>query len=1187
MRKYFLQIAFLLSSWSPLLGQCLDVNISTTEESCAFSCDGMAALGVSGGSGGPYSYQWWPNTDTTAMVFNLCQGTYLCTISDNNGCDTIVEIPINGPNPLWTTALAFNDDCGDCNGVIEVIASGGTPPYTYEWNGSWGNGNNVFFDVCPGVYDIIITDANGCVEVTTVFLDPDNNPLSIDANVTDTDCNQSNGAIDLEVIFGDPSSLLYSWTGPSGFSSNQEDISGLSPGDYTVFVTTASGCSGENTFTVEETNSFLAFADIQITDATTCGVCDGQAVVNSVTGGTPPYQYDWYDSDDQLVASEDNFTGCPGEYRLVITDQVGCESEQVVIIGPFIQIDAGSMASDCNEQTGSAFASVAGAADPLFVWNTGDTGTVIDGLLPDWYSVTVTDQSNGCFDHVNVYVPYDPSCRATISGYVYRDSVGDCMPGNGAPVHFALLELSTGDRVYADQDGYYEFEVDSLGDYTVEIISTFLNGPVLCDNILSVNVANFDVNYGDNNFYAEPNDYDDLIINIWSGVARPGFDQRVTVRIVNSGNHINDALVTLAHDSIQMYSYSAPSWSSPPLPQADYDPATNTIQWFFTDLAVNDVIYFYVYLKTPVGTPIGTVVAQSASIGPTDDDNNLTNNQSKTTRPVTNAYDPNDKRFQDIPMDEDGIGYSSEDWVSYRIRFQNTGNDTAFTVVIRDTLSDYFDLNTLQPEAGTHSFRADIVDGNILEFWFENIYLPDSSVNFDGSQGAVDFRVKLNPGIPYGTAIPNHAGIYFDFNKPVITNTATIITKDPNPSILGTVLTENGNPVPSDAQILLSGGADVQQFVQTDGAFELANLQPCEDYAVSVYQNSNAQDGVTTFDLSLIQRHILNIDPLTSPYKIIAADANNSGHVTVADVVEIRKLILNITDEYPNNTSWRFVPVDSSIVIQQPSSTIMPFSEVVNINNLIKDTEASFIGIKIGDVSDSFLWEGSTDERNQEQGLNFYTKNITFEAGEIVRIPIFVKDYEEMAACQFTLSFNSEILSYVGMAATSNSFIGNDAVGTQAVKQGLITFGWFHEQVTNWPDGEPLFYLTFEARGKGELVSILSMYDNPTNALAFKEDGFILIPELDIHLSNTFKLMSISPNPFNEETIVRYFTSKPGEINWRVVGAGGKVYVSEEATNREGPQQIRIDRQALGGPGVYWLIIESDEGRIVERIILL
>ena len=136
---------------------------------------------------------------------------------------------------------------------------------------------------------------------------------------------------------------------------------------------------------------------------------------------------------------------------------------------------------------------------------------------------------------------------------------------------------------------------------------------------------------------------------------------------------------------------------------------------------------------------------------------------------VIGSYDPNDK--QGFPR-----GYGDEHYIyqnvdlQYLIRFQNTGTDTAFTVKIKDEISEFLDLNTFRPGASSHDYVIDIVDREIV-FTFNNIMLPDSFVNEPASNGWLEFEISQNVDLPLETVIENTAGIYFDFNDPVITNT--------------------------------------------------------------------------------------------------------------------------------------------------------------------------------------------------------------------------------------------------------------------------------------------------------------------------------------------------------------------------------------------------------------------------------
>lgn len=134
------------------------------------------------------------------------------------------------------------------------------------------------------------------------------------------------------------------------------------------------------------------------------------------------------------------------------------------------------------------------------------------------------------------------------------------------------------------------------------------------------------------------------------------------------------------------------------------------------------------------------------------------------------SYDPNDKNAIPVGVGEEHFIERNVD-LDYKIRFQNTGTDTAFTVLIRDTLSTWLDPVSVRPGVASHAYTFELIEGNVLEFRFDNIMLPDSNVNEVASHGYVKFKIAQQVDNPLGTVIENSAAIYFDFNEPVITNT--------------------------------------------------------------------------------------------------------------------------------------------------------------------------------------------------------------------------------------------------------------------------------------------------------------------------------------------------------------------------------------------------------------------------------
>ncbi|MFZ1397652.1 MAG: T9SS type A sorting domain-containing protein, partial [Candidatus Promineifilaceae bacterium] len=178
------------------------------------------------------------------------------------------------------------------------------------------------------------------------------------------------------------------------------------------------------------------------------------------------------------------------------------------------------------------------------------------------------------------------------------------------------------------------------------------------------------------------------------------------------------------------------------------------------------------------GTPLGTPLSSTLSVQNSLTESSLANNTWTTNSIVVGSYDPNDK----IATTSSGLSteyfyIDGDEWIDYTIRFQNTGTDTAFTVVVTDTLSPVLDMASFQQGVASHSFVVSFRAGRVVEWRFENILLPDSNVNETSSHGLVNFRVKPQLPLFPGTTIENTANIYFDFNDPVITEPSVLVAE--------------------------------------------------------------------------------------------------------------------------------------------------------------------------------------------------------------------------------------------------------------------------------------------------------------------------------------------------------------------------------------------------------------------------
>ncbi len=173
----------------------------------------------------------------------------------------------------------------------------------------------------------------------------------------------------------------------------------------------------------------------------------------------------------------------------------------------------------------------------------------------------------------------------------------------------------------------------------------------------------------------------------------------------------------------------------------------------------------------------------------------------------------------------------------------------------------------------------------------------------------------------------------------------------PGVSIHGHIETSSGEPM-EGVLVSLTGSVTMDQLTDSLGNYRFDNISPGADIVITPYWDVDYLNGVSTFDLVLIAKHILGIQLLDDPYKMIAADVNNSASISTMDLIQLRKAILGIYTEFPSNTSWRFV--DANYVFPGGNPFGETFPEVVGINNISEEElDVNFIGVKVGDVNES------------------------------------------------------------------------------------------------------------------------------------------------------------------------------------------------------------------------------------------
>jgi Leucine-rich repeat (LRR) protein len=370
--------------------------------------------------------------------------------------------------------------------------------------------------------------------------------------------------------------------------------------------------------------------------------------------------------------------------------------------------------------------------------------------------------------HVNSYCSFTPGgTYYEISGNTKFDSNSngcDISDLNYSNLNFSITDGTYSSSLISNSSGNYYIPV-SAGNYT---ITPNLENP----SYFNISPTNFTVDFPsqvspfNQDFCVTANGvYSDVeIVLVPTTPARPGFDATYKLVYRNKGNQVENGTISLTFDDARLdYVAANPVYDSSVL---------NNFTWNYTNLQPFETreIEIVFNVNSPMETPavnIGDQIDFLAQITPFTNDEVQSDNISALKQTVVGSYDPNDKtclQGETIPLSEVGK------YVHYIIRFENTGTFPAENIVVKDLIDlAKFDIATLIPLNSSHDFYTRI-NGNKVEFIFENINLDFNDATNDGY---VAFKIKTKPTLVVGNTFSNNANIYFDYNFPITTNTYT------------------------------------------------------------------------------------------------------------------------------------------------------------------------------------------------------------------------------------------------------------------------------------------------------------------------------------------------------------------------------------------------------------------------------
>lgn len=713
--------------------------------------------------------------------------------------------------------------CGNPLGSLVAYANGGVPPYTFAWSNGAIEASNM--GLSAGTYSVNVTDAVGTV------VSGEGTVQSLDSYPTSTTlvggyCNDIQPTVYFfaGVMYGlppDPASGTRHGPGPYSFTSpnypvaygevqdcegvvSYYEITAVAPPGAPVVVNYAdgSGCPGSFTFLVPQP---LQFPSMQVTNIS--GSCSNASIGSAtlsvgVLGGQPNIRY-----------------------RLK-------QSGQVVQLG-----DCGWVLYD--SPTTYTYSNLAAGT----YWVVADV---------DIYAVHSDISVVACSDSISFTIPDLGTTCGLVSGRIYVDNNANCVVNTGENnVPNTIIEITPG-PYYTTTNlngsysvtlpyGTYQFAEQSLAVQQSCPLSVTLASPSLTNRHIGVAGG-------------MPLDARVLIAN---GPARPGFELLYVIDVEN---------LTTATTGAVTLTVNADPALIPVSTQPTASASGNTFTWSLSMAGAfqRRVVYLRMRVPPDVGL-MGNTLTTTASVTTANTDVDLANNTAISQQIVTGSYDPNDKLVRTTANEEGVFLVGVDDWLDYTIRFQNTGTDTAFNVVITDTLPATLDPATVIWGPTSHTCTKAITNNGILKFMHTNILLPDSNVNEPRSHGFVNFRIRARQPVVQGTQIINIANIYFDYNPPVIT--------DPS------VLTVTPPGVALSAKVMLGGPYVEATARMSDGLRSLGLLPLVEPYTAMGHHLGTSGGGertdlavlAVTGDDAIVDWVLVELRSAAAPHAIVAS----------------------------------------------------------------------------------------------------------------------------------------------------------------------------------------------------------------------------------------------------------------------------------------------------------------------------
>jgi len=385
------------------------------------------------------------------------------------------------------------------------------------------------------------------------------------------------------------------------------------------------------------------------------------------------------------------------------------------------------------------------------------------------------------------------------------------------------------------------------------------------------------------------------------------------------------------------------------------------------------------------------------------------------------------------------------------------------------------------------------------------------------------------------------------------------------------------------------GGSELSDMTDTGGQYAFGDMPMGGDYAVVPRKDGDDLNGVSTLDIIMIQRHILGIEKLDSPYKYIAADIDRNDRITATDLIELRKLVLGIYNAYPDNDSWRFV--DAEVNFNDPENPwAFEIPEKYEILNLNEDMIIDFVGVKIGDVNHTVNPSANFNddqEHNNSAPLNLNTPLVSASIGEYRELAFTSENYNNIAGWQGTLEFDPAAVEVVSINGEALDLEHELNLNLTRKEEGLIAMSYSQAQTETFDGNQILFKVGFIANKELSNNKPFELGSTMTKAEAYGEGSRILPFNTKAEQEEALIISSVAPNPWVDNADVNFKLPVADNVRFEFFDVNGRLLYIKERYFQKGSNSMSVTRSQINSSGVIYARISTSYAQTQYKMLII